>query len=606
MPHQDKDDLDPLLINLKQSLRSVDQTTFEKMILSPETLEDLTPANMLKMMHQLQVHQIELEMQNDELRRTQWQLDAARIRYFDLYDLAPVGYCTLNEQGMILEANLMAARLLGWDRAALVKQPLSRFIVKADQDSYYLHRKLLLELTDPQSCELRMLKSDGNTFWALLASTYDKNTDGTPLLRMVMSDVSERKKAAAERVFLDELLQQKNNDLEQAIADAETAKLAKSDLISNISHELHKPLNTILGLTQLIKGSNPTPTPSQKEHLDLILQTGWDLFQLINETLDLALIESGKLSLAMEIVSLADVLRDCQATIAPQANSRGIKLHFPEIEIAHYVSANYARLKQVIIHLFANAIKYNKRNGTLKVSCIKQSTQRLRICVEGNGEGLTPDKIHQLLFQPCNRLSQETSNEEGAGIGLILAKQLSELMGGEIGVENTPGAGSKFWIEINLTAEAQMSSVKALSLAGVAPEHNKDSPQQILLFTENSSANLVLIEDFIARRPDLRLLTAADANAGVHLARKAQPNIILMDMNLPNMNGIDTFNILAEDPLTAHIPVIAVNANAIPRDVEKGMKAGFFRYLTKPININTIMVTIDVALAFDASRKLPI
>ncbi len=562
MPHQDKDDLDPLLVNLKQSLRNVDQSTFEKMVLSPETLEDLSPGNMLKMMHQLQVHQIELEMQNEELRRTQWQLDAARIRYFDLYDLAPVGYCTLDEQGMIIEANLMAARLLGCDRTALVKQPLSRFIVKADQDSYYLHRKLLLELTDPQSCELRMLNGDGTSFWASLASTYDKNPEGTPLLRMVMSDISERKKAAAERMLLDELLQQKNNHLEHAIAAAEKANIAKSDFLSNMSHELRTPLNAILGFAQLIEISTPPLTSPQKKHLDQILQAGWYLLDLINELLDLALIESGKLSLSMETVSVADVLHDCQTMIEPQARSRGITLHFPQMDIVHYVSADYTRLKQVIINLLSNAIKYNKKNGTVVVSCVKQSAEHLLIYVEDSGEGLSSEQIHQ-LFQPFNRLGRDTGGEEALRFPNKYKGSLEE-------------------------------------------DFKKDSTQHTLLYMENNPANLMLVEDLIARRPDLRLLTAVDANTGIHLARKAQPNIILMDMNLPGMNGIDTFRVLAEDPLTAHIPVIAVSANAIPRDIEKGLKAGLFRYLTKPINISTFMVTIDVALAFNATKKLPI
>ncbi|MES2824500.1 MAG: ATP-binding protein [Pseudomonadota bacterium] len=605
MPHQDKDDLDPLLVNLKQSLRNVDQSTFEKMVLSPETLEDLSPGNMLKMMHQLQVHQIELEMQNEELRRTQWQLDAARIRYFDLYDLAPVGYCTLDEQGMIIEANLMAARLLGCDRTALVKQPLSRFIVKADQDSYYLHRKLLLELTDPQSCELRMLNGDGTSFWASLASTYDKNPEGTPLLRMVMSDISERKKAAAERMLLDELLQQKNNHLEHAIAAAEKANIAKSDFLSNMSHELRTPLNAILGFAQLIEISTPPLTSPQKKHLDQILQAGWYLLDLINELLDLALIESGKLSLSMETVSVADVLHDCQTMIEPQARSRGITLHFPQMDIVHYVSADYTRLKQVIINLLSNAIKYNKKNGTVVVSCVKQSAEHLLIYVEDSGEGLSSEQIHQ-LFQPFNRLGRDTGGEEGTGIGLVMTKRLSELMGGAIGVESVLGQGSKFWIEINLTEAAQTCLVTDQSQANLEEDFKKDSTQHTLLYMENNPANLMLVEDLIARRPDLRLLTAVDANTGIHLARKAQPNIILMDMNLPGMNGIDTFRVLAEDPLTAHIPVIAVSANAIPRDIEKGLKAGLFRYLTKPINISTFMVTIDVALAFNATKKLPI
>lgn len=603
MAHQDKHELDPLLINLKQSLRRADDRAFEQMMLSPKTLEELTPTSMLKMMHQLQVHQVELEMQNDELRRTQLQLDAARSRYFDLYDLAPVGYCTVSEQGVILEANLMAARLLGWDRRALAKQPLSRFILKEDQDLYYLHRKTLLELAEPQSCELRMLNSDGTSFWTLLASTFDKDVDGVPLLRMVMSDISERKKAAAERALIEELLRQKNHDLEHATAAAEKANLAKSDFLSSMSHELRTPLNAILGFAQLIECSIPPPTPPQKRRVDQILQAGWYLLELINEILDLALIESGKLSLSMQAVSLAEALLDCRTMIEPQAEKRGIQLYFPQVETQCYVNADRTRLKQVIINLLSNAIKYNKPNGTVIVTCIKQSPQRLRICVEDSGEGLASDKIDQ-LFQLFNRLGQETSDEEGTGIGLVMTKRLSELMGGEIGVESIVGQGSKFWIDINLTDEAQNPLLTDQCLPDAEDEFNKDFPQRTLLYIEDNPVNLMLMVDLIARRSDLRLLTATDAITGIQLAREAQPNIILMDMDLSGINGIEALKMLAQDLRTAYIPIIAVSANAIPCNITKGLEAGFFRYLTKPININTFMGAINVALAFEATKKL--
>jgi CheY-like chemotaxis protein len=200
------------------------------------------------------------------------------------------------------------------------------------------------------------------------------------------------------------------------------------------------------------------------------------------------------------------------------------------------------------------------------------------------------------LFQPFNRLGQEASGEEGTGIGLVTTKRLIELMGGSIGAESTVGTGSVFWVELNLSTERQPAHGTAISSAVIRAPIQIDAPLRTLLYVEDNPANLMLIEDLIARRPDIRLLTARDGNRGVEIARTSRPDVILMDINLPGISGIEALRILAEDPATAHIPVIALSANAIPRDIEKGLAAGFFRYLTKPIKVNELMETLDMAL----------
>ena len=243
-------------------------------------------------------------------------------------------------------------------------------------------------------------------------------------------------------------------ELHNAMAVAEKANLAKSDFLSSMSHELRTPLSAILGFAQLMESGSPLPTPSQKRSIDQILKAGWYLLDLINEILDLALIESGKLSLSLEPISLAEVMHECQAMIEPQAQKRGISVTFPRLEIPYFVKADRTRVKQVLINLLSNAIKYNKAGGTVVVDCIASAPERIRICVTDTGAGLTPDKLAQ-LFQPFNRLGQEANVEEGTGIGLVVCKRLIELMGGVIGVESTVGKGSVFWIELDLTAEPQ-------------------------------------------------------------------------------------------------------------------------------------------------------
>ncbi len=568
---------------------------------TPENFRTLTPEAAQRMLHNLRVHQIELETQNEELRRTQVELETARARYFDLYDLAPVGYCTVNASGLILQANLTAALLLGMDRGTLVKQPLSRFIFKADQDNYYLCRRHLLEIDAPQTCEVRMVQHDSTPIWVRLVITQAQDDDGAPLLRMALTDVTQStlltiamQDSETRYRTLSEVLQARNVELESARVVADKANRAKSDFLSSMSHELRTPLSAVLGFAQLIESGSPPPTPSQQQCLDQILKAGWYLLELINEVLDLAQVESGKLLLSLETVSLTKVVHECQTMIEPLAQTYGIRMNFPQLETPYFVKSDWTRLKQVLINLLSNAIKYNRKNGTVVLDCIVNTPGRIRISVRDTGEGLAPEKLAQ-LFQSFNRLGMGGTAKEGTGIGLVVCKRLVELMDGVIGVESTVGVGSVFWVELNLTTEGQ----PAVEPTATAPAQVQAAAQvRTLLYIEDNPANLMLVEDIIARRRDLRLLSATDGSRGIEIARAAQPDIILMDINLPDISGIEALKILRADPATRHIPVVALSANAMPRDIEKGLVAGFFRYLTKPIKINEFTDTLDATLKF--------
>ena len=578
-----------------QALRKQAEARFrETAAQSPQDIEALSPEATRHMLHELQVHQIELEMQNEELRESQAALDAVRARYFDLYDLAPVGYCTVSEQGLILQSNLTIANLLGMARGALVRQPLFRLILKEDQDIYYLLRKQLIDSGKPQSCDLRMVKPDGTQFWAHLAASIAQE-DQAPTLRIVLSDISGRKQVEAERQLLDQALRDKNVELARTTVVAEKANLAKSEFLSSMSHELRTPLHAILGFAQLIEAGSPQPTPGQKRSVDQILKAGWFLLEMINEILDLAVIESGKLSLLLEPVSLADILRECEAMMEPQAEKRGISMAFARIKTPVFIRAERMRVKQVLVNLLSNAIKYNKVGGTVSVECSLRAPDSIRISVRDTGAGLVAEQLAQ-LFQPFNRLGQEAHVEEGTGIGLMVCKRLVELMQGGIGVDSTVGEGSTFWIELRLATEPQAASLAAESTAVTRTVAEGEVALHTLLYVEDNPANLMLVEDIIARRPDIRLLSARDGNSGIGLARAALPDVILMDINLPGISGIAAMKILAEDSRTAHIPVIALSANALPRDIGQGLKAGFFSYLTKPIKIDEFMDTLEAAL----------
>jgi len=252
-------------------------------------------------------------------------------------------------------------------------------------------------------------------------------------------------------------------------------------------------------------------------------------------------------------------------------------------------------VKQILNNLLSNAIKYNRPDGTVTVEWVVKPDGRLLIRVRDTGEGISPSNLTQ-LFQPFNRLGKEASVVKGTGIGLVMTKRLVELMGGTIGVESTLGVGSVFWIELNLTSGHRPSRFTD-ELTMVPPHHiEADAKIHTLLYVEDNPANLMLVEEIIARRPDVTMLSARDGIGGVKLAREALPDAILMDINLPGISGFHALAILRGDPATAHIPVIALTANAVPRDIKLGLEAGFFRYLTKPIKIKEFLETLNAAL----------
>lgn len=401
---------------------------------------------------------------------------------------------------------------------------------------------------------------------------------------------------AIEAQKLTEQVEMAKVELESAKFEAEKANLAKSNFLSGMSHELRTPLNAILGFAQLLESGSPPPTSTQNARIQQIIKSGWYLLDLINQILDLAVIESGKLPLAREPVPLIDVLRECQAMIESQAQQRGIQLGFLPFDNTWVAYADRTRVKQVLINLLTNAIKYNRAQGTIAVECTVPTPERIRISVKDSGAGLPPEKLAQ-LFEPFNRLGQEAGVEEGTGLGLVVTKQLVELMGGAIGVKSTVRVGSEFWIELIRDVTPRLVAGHVMP-AESAPQAQENAALRTLLYVEDNPANLMLVEQIIERRPHVRMLSARDGGLGIMLARAHLPDVILMDINLPGISGIQALKILRDTPATAHIPVLALSANAMPRDIEKGLEAGFFRYLTKPIKINEFMVALDRALEF--------
>ncbi|MCA1863677.1 MULTISPECIES: ATP-binding protein [Janthinobacterium] len=544
-----------------------------------------------------------------------------------IFNSANFSCIATDAQGVIQIFNVGAERMLGYEasdvvdkltpagisdaqeivaRAAALSAELDRVITPGVEALVFKATRGIEDIY-----ELTYIRKDGSRFPAIVSVTALRDVQNKVIgYLLIGTDNTARKQVEAEQALLDQRLREQqaytrslvetnNAELKKARLVAEKANRAKSEFLSSMSHELRTPLNAVLGFAQLMASDVPPPTVPQQRSIEQILKGGWYLLRLINEILDLAMIESGKVTLSQEAMSLLDVLQDCQAMIAPQAEKRGIRMQFPRCGQAFYVHADRTRVKQVMVNLLSNAIKYNQSGGAVTVDC-SQRAGKVRVSVRDSGAGLDAGQVAQ-LFQPFNRLGQENSTEEGTGIGLVVTKQLVELMGGTIGVDSTVGVGTTFWFEL------AASSAPALVLGdgdALPQVQEPQESQRTLLYVEDNPANLALVEQLIARRSDLKLLTAIDAHLGIDLARTYQPDVILMDINLPGISGFGALHILHDDPLTSHIPVMALSANAVPRDIEKGLEAGFFRYLTKPIKVVEFMDALDVALHHAAAHGL--
>ena len=494
---------------------------------------------------------------------------------------------TTDPQGIISDVNKQMEQLTGCTRDELIGAPFKGYFTEPERAEAGIKQAL----TEGKVTDYELTARHWNGTETVVSCNATTFYDRDRKLQGVFAaarDITERK-------LLDRVLQERNAELQNAKIVAEKANLSKSNFLSSMSHELRSPLNAILGFAQLLESEAPPPTPSQKESIGRILDGGWHLLKLINEILDLAKIESGKLALSPESVSLVEVMVECQAMVEGLAHKRGIAITFPPFDSPCFVHADRTRLKQVLINLLSNAIKYNRDQGTVEVHSAGVTQGRVRISITDTGAGLPAEMLEQ-LFQPFNRLGQETSDEEGTGIGLVVAKQLIELMEGSIGVESTVGVGSVFWFELKAGVDPHLAVTALGASPPVLRVGRNSGPVRTVLYVEDNPANLLLVERLLARRSDLRLLTAVNGTLGLDLARAHRPQVILMDINLPDISGIDALLLLRKDPTTAHIPVVAVSANAMQHDIERGLRAGFFRYLTKPLNVLEFMDTLNAAL----------
>jgi len=429
--------------------------------------------------------------------------------------------------------------------------------------------------------EYRFRRKDGEYRWlSTLARLEYDSAGGLASMFGYGLDVTERK-AAEEAV-------------RQAKTEAERANLAKNEFLSRMSHELRTPLNAILGFAQLLEMDSLSA--EQSESVTHILRGGQHLLELINEVLDISRIETGRLAISPEPVHVGQVLEEALELIAPLAGQRAIRVGGDLAGADCYVLADLQRLKQVLLNLLSNAVKYNTPGGSVTVACAEVPGDRLRISVTDTGRGIPEDKMDQ-LFVPFARLGAEHTGVEGTGIGLVLSKGLVEVMGGEIGVESVVGQGSTFWVELPL-AESQLQRAQRMWQGAQSEAGDAGLPARsgTILYIEDNLANLELLQRVLADHPQIKVLAAMQGRLGLDLARQHRPDLILLDVHLPDLSGEEVLRRLRADPLTQTTPVVIISADPSSGQTERLLAIGAHGFLGKPIDIKQLLRTLSQSL----------
>src|SRR5436190_1079135 len=503
-------------------------------------------------------------------------LEASDQRSRQLFDDAPIGMAVValdNEK--FRQVNARFTEMIGYSEAELLERTPLNLTHPDDLAESQRLVKALLDGRERCSLEKRYIRKNGELLWVNRTACVICDKDSNPREFLIMvEDITERK-------LVEEALR-------EAKKEADRANHAKSEFLSRMSHELRTPLNAILGFGQLLERQNPTkPQRARVEH---IMSAGRHLLKLINEVLDISRIEAGHLQLSVEPVAVAEVLEEALTLIRPLAAQRTMQLSVdPELEKDLHVLADRQRLKQVLLNLLTNAVKYTAVGGRVSVSLQQSNSAKPRLVVADTGAGIETEKLAR-LFTPFDRLGVEQSGVEGTGLGLALCQRLMHAMGGDIGVDSAVGKGSAFWIELPAT-DSPLKALPNNHAAKLEEASVRDGGK--ILYIEDNLSNLTLVEQMLAEQPQLQLLTAMQGGLGLDLARQHLPDLILLDLHLPDLRGHEVLARLRQDERTRDIPVVVISADATARQVQRLMAAGARNYLTKPLDVGEFFRIID-------------
>ena len=505
------------------------------------------------------------------LRASQHELESALHAKQLIMDNSQDVICTISDDGRFVSVSAACEQLWGYTPAELIGREYINFVHPDDRESsaaFGVQLRAGGRVTDFVNRYIRKDEQVVDVLWSVSWSEADGITF------CVAHDITERSRI--------------EKALREAKEEADRANMAKSEFLSRMSHELRTPLNAILGFGQLIERQSPTDT--QRTRVGHILGAGRHLLNLINEVLDISRIEAGHLQLSREPVSIADALAEAVDLMRPMAAQQGIVL-LSNLDDDCFVQADRQRFKQVLLNLLTNAIKYTPSGGTVTVSYQPNGADLVRLTVTDTGPGIAADKLSR-VFKPFDRLGAEQSSVEGTGLGLALCERLMHAMQGTVGVTSELGKGSTFWIELP-AAESPLAKVAFQKKEGSQREQRSGSERRKILYIEDNLSNLLLIEQMFAEQPDIELISAMQGQLGIDLARQHAPDLILLDLHLPDIPGWEVLELLQRSEATRDIPVIVISADATQRQIDRLMETGARGYLTKPLDVTQFYRAID-------------
>ena len=509
-----------------------------------------------------------------ERRHAEQALRESEERLRATFEMAAVGIAHVAPDGRFLRVNGRLCEILGHPRERLLGMRFQDVTLDGDTRSYTL--------------EKRYRHANGGVVWASVTAALMRDAAGVPAYFIsVIEDVTARKQTQAALL---------------AAQAAERANAAKTEFLSRMSHELRTPLNAVLGFAQLLQMDSSTPlSPQQQAKLQHIERAGAHLLAMINDVLDLSRIESGGMPLTAETVALRVAVEEATALVANAAREAGVRLLIeppdPKTAIGEHVQADHLRLRQVLVNLLSNAIKYNREHGSVTVRWgATREGDTVQLQVLDTGQGLSPEQ-REHLFEPFNRLGAERSSIEGTGIGLVVTQRLVQLMGGSILVQSQPGIGSCFTV---MLPSAMGGGTRPAPLDDATPAAAPaPGPRRTVLYAEDNPMNVELVREVMRLRADCRLVIARNGREALAMAHSERPDLLLLDMHLGDMTGLDVLRRLARDPQLAHVPAVALSADAMPAPIAAAQRAGFRAYLTKPLDVAELLRVIDEALATD-------